>query len=363
MTVTQIPLSFNSISHRILYTLNLIYSEFTPIDSSDISKHTQKELHGLMGQMIDKLYENPKLLNLSSDKDEAYQSWEVNNMKPALDKIYVSVFKSLFDLYKFLYFVSLYGKINGTEMSIENTILKDKKSNYKVQYKALLSEIGVNIEKTKTEIVVTAESAILNSLKLLAEKTPTNINKWTPFSLANFACCSFSGSFDYLLDRVNNVVGMDSLLFDLDKRCIEKGYEKSIKCNITASYIDFSITYKNKIGGFHMGYNSRKYTPFSFGTLNGIGEKSMIENFHVLDIDLQKHFIDICKTCNNCLICTKAGKNKIFAININFEGKEYNLCPSFPRHCWDKYTPELVDVLFKYHDEQEKYGTDWKKKR
>jgi len=40
-----------------------------------------------MGQLVEKLNENPALLNLPDNKDEAYQTWEVNNMKPELDKV------------------------------------------------------------------------------------------------------------------------------------------------------------------------------------------------------------------------------------------------------------------------------------
>jgi len=62
------------------------------------------------------------------------------------------------------------------------------------------------------------------------------------------------------------------------------------------------------------------------------------------------------------LICTKAGKNKMFAINVTYDGKEYTLCPSFPRHSWDTIDRGRMDVLFKYRDAQEKYGVDWKKR-
>ena len=87
----------------------------------------------------------------------------------------------------------------------------------------------------------------------------------------------------------------------------------------------------------------------------------MLEDFENLDYDLQKHFIQICGNCKYCNGCTKNGRNEIFTVKVNFEGKEYNLCPNFPQHSWDTFDRDLIDVLFKYHNAQEVYGNDWRK--
>ncbi|MCL2445938.1 MAG: hypothetical protein FWD06_04135 [Oscillospiraceae bacterium] len=361
MTIKPIT-AFGSISQRVVHGLNLIYSDFASTLSKNTSEQSQRKLHELMGMLIDKLYERPELLNLTGHKDEAYQSYEVNNMKPELDKVYQSIFKALFEFYKFLYISTLHGEVSGKHLAISNATLKENKATYKPLYKTLLNELGIEVEKSKTDISITAESEFLQSLKLLAENVPVNINKWTPYVLANFACCSFANDFSYLLQRADKVNGLNGLLFDLQRESLDKGYTQSCVCSMTATSIDFNISFKNAIGGFLIGYNPRKYQPFYFGTINGIGEKAMLDDFDNLDKDLQEHFINICRTCNSCLGCTKGGKNKIFAINVTHDGKDYNLCPCFPRHSWDTIDRGLMDILFKYHDAQEKYGTDWKKK-
>ena len=240
--------------------------------------------------------------------------------------------------------------------------MKENKAIYKPQYKILLNEIGINADKSKTEVIIIAENDIIQSFKLLAEKIPVNINPWTPYALINFVCCSFNGDFSYLLSRIDNAVELNGLLHEIQNKCLKNGYEKDIKCSFGSSGFDFGISFRNKVGGFVIGYNPRKYWQFYFGSLNSIGVKAMLEDFENLDNDLQKHFVNLCRNCNGCLGCVKGGKNKIFAVNIKYAGKEYNLCPdNYARHNWETINYDLAEVLFKYHAAQEIYGSDWKR--
>jgi len=352
---------FDTISKRSVYGLRLVYSDFTPTESNSVSEQNQKKLHETMGLLVEKLYENPALLKLPDNEDEAYQTWEVNNMKPELDKVYQTIFKSLFEFYKFLYMSALHGKIEAGCLSISNTELKANKAAYKPLYKTLFHEVGIEVSSDKAIVSICADEAVLQSLKLLAEKVPVNINKWTPFVLSNFACCSFTGDFSYLLQRIDSENNLDGLLFALQKEAIDKGYTQSMKCDMTATYIGITISFKNGVGGFQIGYNPRKYKPFQFGTANGIGEKAMLEEFCSLDEDLKEHFINICRTCNGCRGCVKGGKNEMFTTRVSYNGKDYALCPCFPNHGWDTMDRRLIDLLFKYHDAQNIYGVDRKK--
>jgi hypothetical protein len=340
-----------------------MYSEFVPIESEKADEQGQQKLHRLMGQMIDRLYKAPELLNLAGDADEAYEWYAINNTNPELDKVYKSIFKCLFDFYKFLYISFLLGEINDNHLSISNSVLRENKVRYMPQYRNLLEDIGINIENGRTEIIFTAENDIIQSFRLLAEKTPVNSNPWTPYALINFACCSFTGDFNFLLTRVDRIRGLNGLLQEIESNCLENGYEKNINCSFGASGFDFGITFRNRVGGFVIGYNPRKYWQFFFGSLNSIGVKFMLEDFENLDKDLQKHLIGVCKTCNGCLGCTKGGRNRIFAVKVEHDGKEYNLCPdNYSRHNWETIDEDLAAALFKYHAAQEVYGSDWKKK-
>ena len=77
------------------------------------------------------------------------------------------------------------------------------KNIYKFNDITKYQEVGIEVIKGKTEITITADNGLPQSLKLLAEKVPLNVNKWTPFALANFACCSYTNDFNYLLQRTD----------------------------------------------------------------------------------------------------------------------------------------------------------------
>ncbi len=354
---------FNTISERIIYGLNFLYSEFVPTKSEKVDEIAQQKLHKLMGRMIDMLYDTPEFLNLVDAKDEAFEWYATNNTNPELDMAYKSVFKGIYDFYKFLYISFLHGQMMENRLTIDNKILSKNQVSYRLPYKIFLNELGINVEKGKAETIFTADSDILRSLNLLAEKTPVNINRWTPYSLINFACCSFTGDFNFLLTRVDDVLDLNGLLLEIENNCIKNDYNKSIDLNFGPSGFGFNISFQNKVGGFIIGYNPRKYWQFYFGSLNSIGVKAMLEDFENLDVDLQKHLINVCKTCNGCLGCTKGGKNKIFATKVEYDGKEYNLCnDNYSRHNWEKIDRDLASVLFKYHAAQEIYGSNWKNK-
>ena len=354
-------MTFETISKRALYGLRLFYSDFSPTESSSASAQEQKRLHEIMGILVDKLNDDPSLLNLPDDKDEAYQAWEVNNMKPGLDKVYQTIFKSLFEFYKFLYMAALHGKIESGCLTVGSAELKAHKAAYRPLYKTLLYEAGIEISSDKAGVSICADVGVLKSIQLLAGKVPVNVNKWTPFVLANFACCSFTGDFSYLLQRTDDANNMDGLLFTMQKEALSKGYVLTVSCEMTATYIGITISFNNGVGGFQIGYNPRKYKPFYFGTANGIGEKAMLDDFDNLDGDLKEHLVKTCKPCNGCLTCTKNGKNKIYTTIVTHNGTEYKLCPSFPWHRWDAYDRGLIDSLYKYHGAQNVYGVDWKK--
>ena len=355
--------TFDTIAQRVLYGLNFMYSEFVPVESEIADERAQYKLHILMGRLIDRLYDAPDLLGLAGDADRAYEWYVTNNSDTELDAIYKSIFKELYDFYKLLYIAFLHGEAGAGNLSVCSKVLKENKASCRPLYKALLCEVGIGVEKTKTECVFTADDDIIQGFVFLARCIPVKLNPWTPYALMNFTCCSFTGDFDYLLAKVDAAAGLNGLLFEIESRCIAEKYKKGIKCAFGTSGFDFAITYRNAIGGFVVGYNPRKRWQFYFGSLNSIGVKAMLEDFGELGSGLQRHFINTCKTCNGCLGCTKGGKNKVFATCVEFEGRTYNLCnDNYARHDWESIDRGLASVLFEYHAAQEIYGVDWNRK-
>ena len=89
----------------------------------------------------------------------------------------------------------------------------------------------------------------------------------------------------------------------------------------------------------------------------------MLEDFDNLDNDLQTYLLSVCSSCNGCRSCTKGGKNRVHTVKVTYNGKEYALCPdTYSRNNWETIRLDTAKVLFKYHDMQEVYGSNWKKK-
>ena len=362
MTIQPIT-SFDTIARRVLYGLTFMYSVFAPVESERADARSQKKLHGLMGRMIDKLYENPKLLGLPMDADKAYEWRAINSSDPGLDKAYKAIFKRLYDFYQFLYITSLRGELHAQGLFVSGAILKESKTGYRPPYQALLAEVGITVEKGKTGVTLLAESDIVQGFRLLAEKVPVDVNPWTPYALMNFACCSFTGDFSCLLARMDSVRNLNGLLLNVQDKCLQSGYEKGFQCGFGPSGFDFSVTFRRGAGGFVFGYYPRKAWQFAFGSMNGIGLKAMLEDFENLDQALQTYLMGVCKTCDGCFFCAKGGRNRIFAVKVKHGGRDYTLCPdTYARQNWATLTPDLAAALFTYHAAQETYGSDWKRK-
>ena len=86
---------FQSISQRVLFAYQVAFSDFVPVQSDMVSDEGQRVLHNRMRLIQERLYDNPKLLGLPEDMDQAYP-WELcNNRRPEWNQIYLSVYKSL----------------------------------------------------------------------------------------------------------------------------------------------------------------------------------------------------------------------------------------------------------------------------
>lgn len=350
--------TFSSLAQRILFGFNFIFSDFAPIKSELADEDSQRKLHTMMGQMLERLYDDPSLINIPICADKAYDWYALNNSDKELDAVYKDIFKIIYEFYKYLYIAFLYGEIENDHLTIVNRTMSINKASYKSVYQSFLQEFGIQVNKGRTETVITADRDILQAWKLLAEAVPVDVNPWTPYALYSFVSCSFTNDYEYLIGRIDNAVDLNGLFIELAKNCTDKGYVKKFQCGFGSSCFDFNIRFEDKVGGFVVGYNPRKYWQFFFGCTNSIGVKAMLENFETLKPEVQKYLIDICKPCQGCLSCTKGGKNKIFAAKVQYEGNEYVLCnDNYSLHDWETINRELVSVLFMYHEAQAIYGS------
>ncbi len=341
---------FKSVAQRCVWGYRFTFADFAPIISDMASEDEQAAAHEWMGLLLERLYEKPDLLDLPPDIDEAYEWYVCNNQKPELNSVYTRVFKILFEFYRFLYMAAAYGKIENNFLTVKTEDLKNAKAAFKLPYQKALSETGVSVVKSKTEITFgfKNEKNVCRAIKMLA------VTK----SLFDFVRCSYDGKFDYLLLRLDNACRYNGMLLDLEKECLNRGYQKGLHLNFGVTGFGLRYDLKTSVGGFILEFNPRKRIQFAFGTMNGIGVKAMIMDFDNLPFRVQKLLLDVCKRCNHCHGCTNGGKikgGKDQNGDVVFQGENITLCSLFPWFWQERYDDERIKSLFEYHDMQIKY--------
>jgi len=361
MEITKIK-DFDTISQRILYGYNFAFSDFAPVKSDSADADAQREAHCLMRRITDELYKNPALLDLPLAEDDSYGWYVCNNQRPQLNEIYLDAHKKVYEFYKFLYFSTLSGDIQSGRLRVKKDDLRLHKAPYKAINKNLLRTVGfdVVIEKENVVLQYAGAKGVLPALKFLAKvhagRKPAMKFASDLKPVFEFIRCTYSGSYEYILERIDALYEYDGMLMDLKKQCLDDGYKQILYLDVGPTSFCFNVLLQKDVGGFRIGYNPRKYQQFCFATMNGIGEKAMLEDFCNLSADMQKHFVEICRPCNGCLGCTKGGRTKPYTVEVQFRDRVFDLCPQFPQHEWEVFTPDRINTLFEYHDLQEKYA-------
>lgn len=339
-----------------------LYGHLLALADAPESNPSGAKLQRAMKDMWYSLYDDPGLLGLPAFGDESYPWDVVNNQYPELNEKYLGIFKTIYEFWKFLQAMALSGECRSGALFAGKEALKAHKAAYKPAFATLLGKGGFTAKKDKTGATLFhSDGDVLPAMQQLAraceERSAAYELAWTAraHSMFDFMRCSYGGEWEYLLDRIDFEQSTGGQLRALWERCRAQGYSGALSTDCCpSSSSGFSIELSRGVGGFLITYNPRKTRKFGFGTRNGIGEKKMLENFDALDADLQRHFIDICRPCNGCMGCTRGGRARPFTVKVNLDGKDYALCPQFPNHTWPEYTPQLIEMLFKYHDLQEK---------
>jgi len=342
---------FKNISQRILYGLYFAYSDFEPVVSEFANDEEQKTLHTNMKCLIGKLYDNPALLGLPTNKDEAYDYLVCNNERPELNKIYMAAFKTLHRFFNFLYSMAQCGNIDGDMLVCKISKLKQKKVIIEPSFKDALNTINIMTKKNKDEIVLLHENdnGLVKALQLLAKTR----------SLFDFICCLYNGNHDYLLQRIDNLYGYNGLLKELKERCDEKGYYNyNFNAEFIPTNLSYGIGFGTGFGGIYIKYYTRKYQQFIFEGPGGRGLKVLLSDFEKHPPRVQKHIIDTCKRCTHCHGCTNGGKikgGKDQDIIVKYKSELIDICTNFPVAWWYEFNRELMETLLEYNEVRRKY--------
>jgi hypothetical protein len=110
--------------------------------------------------------------------------------------------------------------------------------------------------------------------------------------------------------------------------------------------------YKIRHTGISARYEPLVQKPSVFGLCIPNGLKTYLDVFDSMDKQVQNFIVSHTKKCDNCRYCVQTDKTKsrpLAYIKIDYEQKEYNLCPYFPgySYCWTNINDDLADQLIK----------------
>jgi hypothetical protein len=356
-------LSFNNLAQRVLYRYAYSFADFIPIESNAVSVDVQHVFHKLCESIVRIIADDPTIIGLSIERpDEWMIAHDVMSRHPELYKVRNDCQKAFVDLSFFLFSAGLYGEYRNGELTVRQSDLPKCTSKTLTTYTKLFINFGLHLKKENETISFEFPKCpeALASWHLLSAKCsafPDNKRD----QAVRFMLWMHSGDGMYFLERIRILLGLDIDLFAyITDKYQSKGYHAQYSINeYTTNYI-----IKKDVGGLCIAY-ATLWPTVRFVNETSIGIKAALEHANELDDIIKHQLVQFCKPCNNCMVCTKGGKNKQFTITVQDGGKEYRLCPEFVQMEWynSDISTEKIDFMLELNELQEQFGKNWKKKK
>lgn len=140
--------SFESLAHRLSNAYKCTYPAFLPVEDDRASEISQRQMHGFLQDVINKIFDQPSLIDLREEKDDFYENWMFNNQRPELDVKMKKIEKSFLDFYTYLYKLGECGEVKDNRLYI-------RKSDMKLAKKKLqqLEQFGLRSESDSTATI------------------------------------------------------------------------------------------------------------------------------------------------------------------------------------------------------------------
>ena len=321
---------FSSLEQRIAKSYLDMFPKFIPDGNAKIGINEQEFFYSLMKNLYELAFNEPLLFTSSLHEDDVYPNrFKKSYGKPELINNMRKFLKSIDSLLHNMYLL-------GQNPNVEINKRQQK----------ILSRLGIN-NYNKLPIAWT----------WMVNRPESNY--------IEFIHCLFDKNYPYTSDIYASLLG-ESSFRKLENWMIEQGYKRFDIYNITASDCKLGLTYANPMwsneppkGGFeykikHTGISAQYdfYTekPVIFGLCIPNGLKTYLENFNSMNNIVQNLIITRTKNCDRCNYCIQTDKTKsrpLVFINVNYNQKEYKLCPYFPgyRYSWTEINDDLVKEL------------------
>lgn len=354
--------SFDTLQQRIFYNHLLCLSPFRPVESDEASEQSQAQMHSLCEGILRTLYEDSSRMNIKAESDDCYELYVCNNRKPGLSKSFRKVGEQMGNLYRFLCHAALTGSMENNTLVVT---LDRKQLNAAVAALSFLQHLGFVVEKDGLQVTLTAEKypLVFPAMRLLTVNNMLD-GQVTGATLFAFAMGIFDSNTDYLITMIEREMELEYNFFEpYFSQMLQKGYRFSRHYDWGPEGPVFAFRVNNDVSGVSICFDMRKVHQLYFALSTQIGVKSICEDFenqpqHIRDFLANRLF-----DCNNCLSCTKGGKNAIFAVSVAIDGKKRKLCPNsiWIGHQVEYMNHDIMKALVDFSALQAQYGNNWRK--
>lgn len=341
--IGKVVRNFNSLAQRLVYAYKCTYPICIPVESDKASEISQKQMHGFLQEVINKIYENPYLLNFQQEKDDFYEDWMLNNSNQKLDDKMRKIEKSLFDFYAYLYKLGECGEVKGNRLYVSNKDMKFVKKRL-----LQLEQFGLLSESNETSTIFYSEKypELFPAWKLLYDKKFDLIKR----ELVKFIYCMYDTEPYHAEHLFGSIVGDSKLIRELEQFFEEKGFHR----RFDEFGIHWEKEYQNKQKGnasFSSNWRKRNQMMIAFRVPNF---RLLLNHFDEMNHELKGLTFSRTKNCDNCGYCTqmdKTGKRKPLTLALEYNGNKLGKCPLFPNLTWryiDKKEIDCIKELFDF---------------
>lgn len=354
--------SFSTLPQRIFYNYKLCLSPFNPVKSDSAREMEQEHMHRLCSDIIHKLYGKPELMKIQNEPDDCFELYVCNNRKPELSKSFRKSGELMGNLYRFLCGAALNGTLDNDRLTVnlDKKQMKDAKT-----VLSFLPHVNIDVKITDLSVMLISDQypGIFNAMRFLAAINAPD-GQITGKTLFAFAMCIFDKNTNYLIDMVEREMDVESGFFNpYFQQMTGTGYsfEHDFGWGPEGPY--FTYKFSNGVSGFDIQFDMRKIHQIYFQLGSQIGVKAICEDFENQPEHIKDYLLDRLMDCNDCLGCTKGGKNAKFAVKVTRNGTKRILCPN---SIWIGFQVEymnhdIMKALIDFSAIQALYGEDWRK--
>lgn len=340
---------YSCLEQRMVNTYLDTFPCFVPSESGP-GYRAQEQFYQFMHGLYQRLSVDPALLLSTLHEDDAY-SHRFNkgaDNKPKLKDWMRKAIKEVDGLVKTLFELARSGQVDSHTLVVDASMKVSKK------HWLVFEQLGLHLKSKPGRCVFRHDAYDEMFQAMIWMATRPNA------SLLSFSRCLFQEGYPYSSGIYSRLSGNEMAFRKLERYLIESGYTRMDNWDgtITLDYFKTHGEEKPTKGGFQYGIHhtgiSASYDPLMdkpqvFG-LCIPRMKDILTAFDYIPPRVQDFVVARTKKCDQCRYCVqtdKTGKRPLATQLVNYQGKEFDLCPYFPgyNYCEPELSDDYVDDM------------------